>query len=146
MPGHDAECDDRGLMPVFDLAQNHFDIFADRQPDFACNRDRRRRDLIAPSAEARSWDFRSIVTFLDLARKFERHVVVKVHRRACVLADFETFLGKADRHRPFDPSFRDLLAIDRNAPRDAGAIIDESRWSRIIGRVDRSRDESRLTR
>jgi len=58
MSSDDPEFDDRGLMPVFDFAQNHFEIFADRQLDFACNRDRRRRDLIAPSAQARSWDFK----------------------------------------------------------------------------------------
>jgi hypothetical protein len=52
--GHDAECDDRGLMPVFDFAQNRFEIFADRQPAFACNRDRRRRDVVAESSP-RAW-------------------------------------------------------------------------------------------
>jgi hypothetical protein len=43
MSSDDPEFDDRGLMPVFDFAQNHFEIFADQQLDFACNRDRRRR-------------------------------------------------------------------------------------------------------
>jgi hypothetical protein len=54
MPGHDAECDDRGLMPVFDFAQNRFEIFADRQPAFACNRDRRRRNVVAEFSP-RAW-------------------------------------------------------------------------------------------
>jgi hypothetical protein len=38
---------DRGLMPVFDLAQDRFEILANRQLAFACNRDRRRRYVIA---------------------------------------------------------------------------------------------------
>ena len=46
MPSHDVEFGDRGLMPVFDFAQNRFEIFADRQPAFACNRDRRRRHVV----------------------------------------------------------------------------------------------------
>jgi hypothetical protein len=27
MPGHDAECDDMGLMPVFDCVQNRFEKY-----------------------------------------------------------------------------------------------------------------------
>jgi hypothetical protein len=34
------------LMPVFDPAQDGFEIFADRQPAFARNRDRRRRHVV----------------------------------------------------------------------------------------------------
>jgi hypothetical protein len=41
-------------MPVFDFTQNRFEIFADRQPAFACNRDRRRRDVVAESSP-RAW-------------------------------------------------------------------------------------------
>ena len=54
MPGHDAERDDRSLMPLLDFAQNRFEIFADRQPAFACNRDRRRRDAVAEFSP-RAW-------------------------------------------------------------------------------------------
>jgi hypothetical protein len=43
LPGHDSEFGDRGMMPVFALAQNRVEIFADRQSAFAYNRDRRRR-------------------------------------------------------------------------------------------------------
>jgi hypothetical protein len=41
-------------MPVFDFTQNRFEIFADRQPTFACNRDRRRRDVVAEFSP-RAW-------------------------------------------------------------------------------------------
>jgi hypothetical protein len=43
-----------GLMPVFDFAQNRFEIFADRQLAFACNRDRRRHDVVAEFSP-RAW-------------------------------------------------------------------------------------------
>jgi hypothetical protein len=36
LPGHDPKFGDRGLMPVFDLAQDRFEIFAGRQPAFSC--------------------------------------------------------------------------------------------------------------
>jgi hypothetical protein len=40
MSSNDPEFGDRGLMPVFDLAQDRFEILANRQLAFACNRDR----------------------------------------------------------------------------------------------------------
>ena len=53
-------------MPGFDLAQDRFEILADRQPAFACNRDRRRRHVVGEfSPRAQSTSRQSGFLFLD---------------------------------------------------------------------------------
>src|SRR6516225_11532656 len=52
--------------------------------------------------------------FVDLARELERHVVIKVHRRAGILADIETFLEREpDRNSLLESPLRHFPAIHR---------------------------------
>ena len=67
--------------------------------------------------------------FLDLARKFERHIIVQAHGCSRVLAHVEGFIkGEAQGHGPVDPPLGDLFPSTLIVPVPPLPIPPPSYW------------------